>query len=54
MKLAPAHQPGHLVAGLKLFKADDTFSVVAIFIHTVLLSSDVGEHASGSVAVSVR
>lgn len=54
MKLAPAHQPGHFVARLELFKADDAFGVIAIFVHAVLFSGNVGEHASGSMAVSVR
>lgn len=54
MELAPAHQPGHLVARLELLKADDTLSVIAILVEAVLLRGDVGKHAAGSVAVSVR
>jgi hypothetical protein len=53
MELAPTHKPGHLVSCLELLEADDTFGIIAIFVHAVFFSSDVWEHTAGSVTVPV-
>jgi hypothetical protein len=54
MKLAPAHQPSHLVTRLILFKANNALFLIALRIHAVLLSGDERKHAARCMHHTVR
>lgn len=54
MKLTQTLQPAHLIARLELLHANRALLLPALSIHTILLRSDVGEDAAGTVAGGSR